>query len=924
MTFYNLFVLSQVSKILNIDWLEQSSREQQFLDTEDFLHVHDAEAEKRYNFSMVQTIQNGIDARRERGGVLGGRWIYICQGVAGNQAPSAKELRLIVEAAGGILLSSLDSQDFDPNKTIILTSDPRTQSQLNESGVKEQVDNGAKTCTTSWLFHTIITQTLVGFDLDQSPKRRRGRPPIVKSPQVSDLVRCNSPASIMSTLTATPVKRLNRKRNANTVCDGSVCSAASKGSKISDLEYVKHASSPKKRMQKEVQANELAAQPCTNLTSRDKFLSDFSPTTEPFTKDTAIIKLHTLWLNYFQQSRSVSTTPKLPRTGKGVRCRRGRKKALSPLVSCTTSAEVAPIPMNTPSLQKKRRGKNANAPYSSKVLPEHHGHISWEAYVLFTLELRAKELDGDRRSISDTNQTAGSYFPKPTSIEHSEKTLSLTVNSVDSIGRNQESTRQIFGTLQDLFDLHRQHQFGPIPESAMGRLAVLATQAVCATHACGVIHNDITLDSFLISRAASNGGESEDEWHLQLIGFGYKSVVLNCQEDSDGVRLSCNAGHFEHDYKCLANVVHLLLTGGMPIALKTEFGRLEFASKEFLKGNLFLRGALSWCALIDALMCTGDDFDPTPIRLEHPLDIFGVEESASYPKCRKSQISWACRMLFEISTTNKSLSSFLKELCSYNERFSLPNGLSREYSYSATSERLSFIICQPVDSSRTMKSDTENTGSSRLQNQLRARECAVAHREAMFHKELSLVEEKLQESKILHQSNIVTEQSLQKREAGLLRKEKDIESELNHIQKMKEDLLAREQMLELRIQRMSSKHDSASDQESHEGYNSSPGHSIQGRSSVCSSVDRGRNKRRKKTKDFTSQNHPRPSVEMAESPSDSTSFHLQSSVPRPSEHLCSLQNLIGSPTIKNMRGTNTPGKPRRAPKKVFIDMNMDD
>ena len=881
---------------------------------------------------MTKTIQNGINARRDRGGVLGGRWVYICHGVAGNQAPSAKELRLIIEAAGGTLLSSLGSHDFDPGKTIILTSDPRTQSQLNESGVKEQVDNGAKTCTTSWLFHSIITQTLVGFDPDQSPKRLHDSPSKVKSPQVSDLVRCHSPESLMSTLTATPIKRLNRKRNAIRASDGSVCSSASRGSKVSHLEHVDDASSPKKRMRKVVGANQSpkpAAQKCTNFLSKEQFLSEFSPSTEPFTKDTAIIKLHTLWVNYFQQSRSGTATPKLPRVGKGVRCRRGRKRTLSPLVTCTSNAEVAPIPTTTtPRLQKKRNSKLPNPPSLSKALPEHHGHVSWEAYVLFTLELRAKELGGNKQSMPGASSAAESYFPKPVSIGHSEKTLSLTVNCIESIERNQDkNSQQIFGTLQDVFDLHRQHQFGPIPESVLARLAVLAIQAVCAMHACGVVHNDITLDSFLISKAALSDKNGEDEWRLQLVGFGYKSVVLNCQEETEGV--SCKVDHFEHDYKCLANVVHLLLTGGMPIALTREFGRLEFTSKEFLKGNLFLRGALSWCALIDALLCTGDDFDPSPIRLEHPLDIFGVEESESYPKCRKSQISWASRMLFEISTTNMSVSSFLKGLCRYNSRFTLPTGPSREFSYSPNSVRQSFIICQPTKlaaaTSKATQSEPENAGDGGLQNRLRTRECAIARREAMFHKEHSLIETKLQESKTMHNSNIATQQSLQKKEADLLRKEEGIEAELNHIQKMKEDLLAREQLLELRIQRMSSKHDSPSGRESHDGYNSSPCHSTQGRSSVCSSVDVSRNKRRKKTKDRSSLHHLKQSDDIAESPTSHTSLYniMQSSVPRPSEHLCSLQNL-GSPATKNIRGTSTPGKPRRTPKKVFIDMDMDD
>lgn len=68
-----------------------------------------------------------------------------------------KALQLIVEAAGAQVIESLNDTG-DPLKTIILTSDPSTKAQLSERGVKGIADAGAKILTTSWLFHTIITQ----------------------------------------------------------------------------------------------------------------------------------------------------------------------------------------------------------------------------------------------------------------------------------------------------------------------------------------------------------------------------------------------------------------------------------------------------------------------------------------------------------------------------------------------------------------------------------------------------------------------------------------------------------------------------------------------------------------------------------------------------------------------------------------------
>ena len=79
------------------------------------------------------------------------------QKVADVKAPPMKALQLIVEAAGAQVIKSL-SDTGDPLKTIILTSDPSTKAQLSERGVKGIADAGAKILTTSWLFHTIITQ----------------------------------------------------------------------------------------------------------------------------------------------------------------------------------------------------------------------------------------------------------------------------------------------------------------------------------------------------------------------------------------------------------------------------------------------------------------------------------------------------------------------------------------------------------------------------------------------------------------------------------------------------------------------------------------------------------------------------------------------------------------------------------------------
>jgi hypothetical protein len=145
--------------ILSIDWLEQSAKEQCVLETDDFLLLNDKEAEKTYNFSMKATIENGKTARMASGGVLGGWSVYICRGVAGKNAPSSKEFALLIEAAGATMLRNLNDVPT-PDKTIVITSDPITDDQRLEEGVEGATRRGAELLTTTWLFHTIITQQM--------------------------------------------------------------------------------------------------------------------------------------------------------------------------------------------------------------------------------------------------------------------------------------------------------------------------------------------------------------------------------------------------------------------------------------------------------------------------------------------------------------------------------------------------------------------------------------------------------------------------------------------------------------------------------------------------------------------------------------------------------------------------------------------
>jgi len=165
-----MICLCHTSNILHMDWLTQSSKVCKPLGCDDYLLLDDKCAETTYNFSMQKTLKN-IDAIRKSGRSLFFGWsIYICKGVAGNKAPPLHELHLIVRAAGGNLLSSISAsatKRLDPNKIIIITSDPPTPAQKIElDSQKVSLCRGQR--TTSWLFHCLITQHIDGLDNEEN------------------------------------------------------------------------------------------------------------------------------------------------------------------------------------------------------------------------------------------------------------------------------------------------------------------------------------------------------------------------------------------------------------------------------------------------------------------------------------------------------------------------------------------------------------------------------------------------------------------------------------------------------------------------------------------------------------------------------------------------------------------------------------
>jgi len=155
--------ICRTPNIVTKDWLIKSSKAGKALPCAKFLVLHDAEAEKLYDFSMRQTLKN-ISSNLERGTfLLDGWWIFVCKGVAGNKAPSSEELQRIVEAAGGswlVLLTPSATKDVNPSRLLLITGDPETKKQLSSKPVASVLHNGASKRTTAWLFHAIMKQQL--------------------------------------------------------------------------------------------------------------------------------------------------------------------------------------------------------------------------------------------------------------------------------------------------------------------------------------------------------------------------------------------------------------------------------------------------------------------------------------------------------------------------------------------------------------------------------------------------------------------------------------------------------------------------------------------------------------------------------------------------------------------------------------------
>eukprot|EP00978_Attheya_sp_CCMP212_P048377 scaffold512230_cov51-Attheya_sp.AAC.2 len=127
-----------------------------------YLVLKDSVAEKKYRFSMKETILEGT-RRRKEGGLLCKWVILFAGGVAGNGAPKREELELIVEAAGGKAIFQSDlpiRKEDDKMRVIVITSDPPSNVQIKNKDLQRITAEGAGSFTTTWLFDCITRQKL--------------------------------------------------------------------------------------------------------------------------------------------------------------------------------------------------------------------------------------------------------------------------------------------------------------------------------------------------------------------------------------------------------------------------------------------------------------------------------------------------------------------------------------------------------------------------------------------------------------------------------------------------------------------------------------------------------------------------------------------------------------------------------------------
>jgi hypothetical protein len=151
-----MIAFCRTTNIVTLDWLKKSNKQGSWLPCDDFLILNDHEAERKYDFSMKETLQVLKENLESRRYILDDWNVLLCDGVAGNKAPSKDELRYIVEATGATWATS--PRGVPPERLLILTSDPETKAQTSKQAIASALKKGAVKRSIKWFFGATFKQ----------------------------------------------------------------------------------------------------------------------------------------------------------------------------------------------------------------------------------------------------------------------------------------------------------------------------------------------------------------------------------------------------------------------------------------------------------------------------------------------------------------------------------------------------------------------------------------------------------------------------------------------------------------------------------------------------------------------------------------------------------------------------------------------
>jgi hypothetical protein len=153
-----MIALCRTTNIISLEWLKQSAKAKSWLPCDKFKILEDQEAERKYDFSIKETLDRLKDNLAAERYILDGWNVFVCHGVAGksNGAPTEEELKYIVEATGATWISSRRS--LPSTRLLVLTSDPETKVQISKKAVAVALEHGAIKRSIKWFFGATFKQ----------------------------------------------------------------------------------------------------------------------------------------------------------------------------------------------------------------------------------------------------------------------------------------------------------------------------------------------------------------------------------------------------------------------------------------------------------------------------------------------------------------------------------------------------------------------------------------------------------------------------------------------------------------------------------------------------------------------------------------------------------------------------------------------